>query len=373
MINVLTVGHPRFDTRIWIKEITSLVNAGYRVRYHVADGAGNQMENGVEIIDYGLISSGSGIWFRLKSMFKIVSRSGLKRGDWVHFHDSIFVPFALLMALKGCRIIYDVHEDYPRQVLYSRFPKSIKVVWSMVLESLEWLSNYFFIAYITATPVIAERFRNDKTWIIHNFPLLNELQNESSQQGKPKEDYFIYIGGLAEVRGVKEMVDAVDSAVKVNPNIKLALGGNYSSSSLRNELKCKAGWKYTCELGWLSREQVASWLSMSKAGLVTLHPIKNYPEAYPVKLFEYMSAGLPVIASDFPLWNQIINKAGCGILVNPLDPIAISRAMLWIVDNPEEATKMGASGRKAIEELYNWNLEEIKLIEAYKMLGVEML
>ena len=373
MINVLTVGHPRFDTRIWIKEITSLVNAGYRVKYHVADGDGNQTKNGVEIIDYGVIPSGCRIWYRIKRMFQVVTRSGLKRGDWVHFHDGIFVPFALLLALKGCRIIYDVHEDYPRQVLNSRFPRVIKVVWGKTLEGFEWFSNFTFMAYFTATPKIAERFSSEKTWIIHNFPILNELQAESSNQEDVKKDYFIYIGGLAEVRGVKEMVDAVGCAASINPRIMLALGGNYSPVSLRDELKNKEGWSYTQELGWLEREQVASWLSMGKAGLVTLHPTKNYPDAYPVKLFEYMSASLPVIASDFPLWNKIINEANCGILVDPLNPVAISEAMLWIMDNPEKAAQMGVSGRKAVVEHYNWKNEESKLIDVYKNLGVEKL
>ena len=370
MINVLTVGHPRFDTRIWIKEISSLVKAGYSVKYHVADGEGNQTTNGVEIIDYGAITSECGILFRLIRMFQVVSRSGLKRGDWVHFHDGIFVPFALLLSLKGCRIIYDVHEDYPRQIQNSSFPKILKVVWANVLEGLEWLSKFFFMAYFTATPKIAERFPSEKTCIIYNFPLLYELHVENSDQQDVKNDYFIYIGALAEVRGVKEMVNAIGCAVSVNPKIMLMLGGNYSAKSLREELKYMEGWSNTKELGWLSRVQVASWLSSSKAGLVTLHPTKNYLDAYPVKLFEYMSAGLPVIASDFPLWSQIINDSECGILVDSLDPVAISKAMLYITDNPDEATKMGASGRKAVEEHYNWNNEELKLLDAYKKLGV---
>jgi len=370
MINVLTVGHHRFDTRIWIKEIGSLASSGYKVKYHVADGEGNQTSDGVEIIDYGLIPSGCRIWFRLKRMFQVVSYSGLKRGDWVHFHDGIFVPFALLLALKGCRIIYDVHEDYPRQVQNSRFPKIIKVIWGNALEGIEWASRFIFKAYLAATPKIAKRFRSDKTWTIHNFPILGELQVEKPEPRSSENEYFVYIGGLAEVRGIREMIDAVEHAASTNSNIKLALGGNYSPSSLRDELKSKTGWGYTQELGWLSRDQVASWLSKSKAGLVTLHPTKNYPDAYPVKLFEYMSASLPVIASDFPLWRQIVNEAKCGILVDPLDPESISKAMLWIVDNPDKAKNMGVSGRKAVEERYNWKNEEIKLLDAYEKLGV---
>lgn len=376
MIHVLTVGHPRFDTRIWIKEITSLVNAGYKVKYHVADGDGDEVKNGIDIIDYGAMPAGCGIRFRLKRMLQVVMRSGLKKGDWVHFHDSIFLPFALFLALRGCRVIYDVHEDYPRQILNSRFPFLVRSFWARAIELIEWLSKFAFRAYLTATPKIAERFPKQKTWVIHNFPLKDELITSDSTDSASNETshhYMFYVGALAEVRGIKQMVEAIDYAALSNSNVRLAIGGNYSPVSLRDELVSKPGWSYTTELGWLNRHQISSWLKMSKAGLVTLHPTKNYPDAYPVKLFEYMSAGLPVIASDFPLWRQIIEEAECGLLVDPLDPAAISKAMNWIVENPELAHAMGCAGRKAVEKIYNWENEETKLIKAYDELGVEKL
>jgi glycosyltransferase involved in cell wall biosynthesis len=81
-----------------------------------------------------------------------------------------------------------------------------------------------------------------------------------------------------------------------------------------------------------------------------------------------MSAGIPVIASDFPLWRHIIEEAKCGLLVDPLNPEKIAKAMEWILDHPEEAQKMGENGLKAIETKYNWNNECRKLILFYEKL-----
>jgi glycosyltransferase involved in cell wall biosynthesis len=98
--------------------------------------------------------------------------------------------------------------------------------------------------------------------------------------------------------------------------------------------------------------------------------LPNHVDAQPNKLFEYMSAGLPVIASDFPLWRQIVAGASCGLLVDPLNPDAIATAMRWILDNPDEAQQMGANGRQAVQDRYNWAQESSRLVQMYRHLLV---
>ena len=85
-------------------------------------------------------------------------------------------------------------------------------------------------------------------------------------------------------------------------------------------------------------------------------------------MFEYMSVGLPVIVSDFPLWRGIVENAGCGLLLDPLDPQATADAMQWILDHPAEAEAMGHRGREAVEKHYNWETEAEKLVALYKKL-----
>jgi hypothetical protein len=146
----------------------------------------------------------------------------------------------------------------------------------------------------------------------------------------------------------------------------LRLAGAFSPKGLQAEIKELPGWHKVDFQGWADRRQVANLLGRARAGLVVLHPTKRYPDAYPVKMFEYMAAGLPVIASDFSLWRQIVEGAGCGLLADPKDPAAIAKAMQWILDNPREAEAMGRRGRAAVEEKYNWECEAKKLIALYE-------
>jgi glycosyltransferase involved in cell wall biosynthesis len=88
-------------------------------------------------------------------------------------------------------------------------------------------------------------------------------------------------------------------------------------------------------------------------------------------MFEYMSAGVPVIASNFPLWREIVEGNDCGLCVNPLQPKEIAEAVDFLVANPERAKAMGRNGQRAVREKYNWGNEEMKLLSLYKQIFKE--
>ncbi|EQM72357.1 hypothetical protein L686_05840 [Stutzerimonas stutzeri MF28] len=154
----------------------------------------------------------------------------------------------------------------------------------------------------------------------------------------------------------------------VTSGAKLQLVGKFSESQVEKEAKASRGWGQVDEHGFMNRKQVAEILSGSVAGIVTFLPAPNHIDAQPNKMFEYMSAGVPVIASNFPLWKEIIEGNACGVCVDPLDPMAIAGAIDDLVRNPEKAERMGRNGQQAVQQRYNWKVEERKLLELYSCL-----
>jgi glycosyltransferase involved in cell wall biosynthesis len=150
--------------------------------------------------------------------------------------------------------------------------------------------------------------------------------------------------------------------------LKLELGGRFYVKEEEADLAATPYWKHVNWHGELDRRGIASLLNRVQVGLVVLHPDEAYLTSQPTKLFEYMAAGIPVIASDFRLWRRIIEDAGCGLLVDPLDTRAIASAIERLITNPTEAEAMGLRGRKAVEAHFNWANEERKLLSFYSSL-----
>jgi glycosyltransferase involved in cell wall biosynthesis len=358
----ITSVHKSNDVRIFHKECISLAENDFEV-FLVVPNTESREQNGVKIIGVEVKES-SRIKRFLKTSKMIYKKALEINADVYHFHDPELIRFGIKLLKKGKKVIYDVHEDVPRQILEKYWiPSFFRRLIASVFEKYENRAAKKMSYVITATPFIRDRFLkyNNNTNDIKNYPI---LQNYNKVEWSDKKNLICYIGGIFKIRGIEEILKSLD-----NTQMGLSLAGLFSPPSLKKELENLKSWKKVIYHGFLGREEINNILSEAKIGIVTLHPTVNYIDALPVKLFEYMSAGIPVIASNFPLWKEIIEGNNCGICVNPLDVNEISEAINYLTENEDIAREMGLNGRKAVEEKYNWATEEKKLMIIYKKIG----
>jgi glycosyltransferase involved in cell wall biosynthesis len=360
----LTSAHPRHDVRIFARQCRSLAAAGHQVTLVVADGNGEEMRDGVAITDAG--RSRSRFARMTGATYRVFTKAKALEADVYQLHDPELLPVGLALKKAGNRVIFDAHEDVPLQILAKDYlPAFMRPAVSASFAVFERLACRRLDAVIAATPAIREKFARIgiRTQTVANFPLEDEFAAVMS--GNTKAAEVCYVGAISRIRGIRQVVEAIGLCrADVRLNLVGALG-----DGLKAELACLPGWQKVNAYGFLPRREVARVLARSAAGLVTFLPSPNHTAAQPNKMFEYMAAGIAVIASDFPLWREIVEGTQSGICVDPSDPVAIAAAIDRVAGNPEEMRRMGANGYRAVMTCYNWRSEERKLLGLYSALG----
>ncbi|GAC1635696.1 MAG: glycosyltransferase family 4 protein [Candidatus Acidiferrum sp.] len=356
----LTSVHSALDHRIFRKECRSLARAGYAVTVIGPHGADAEQEK----ISIRAIAKPESRLLRMTQTAWRVYRAALRENaDVYHFHDPELIPMALLLRTHGKKVIYDVHEDYPKDIYYKPYlPGLVRRVISSVVEKIELTSARHFSAIVAVTPVIAERFTpaNKKTVIVRNFPYQEELVSVLAGPWDTRRVAAAYVGTISPQRGICEIVQAVGLLPEIL-GVKLEIAGEDVPPGVRQ----LAGWQRVCHHGILDQKGTYDLLRQVRVGLSCQHPIPTFVDSIPVKIFEYMGAGLPIIVSNFPLWRQMFESSRCAIFVNPLDTQEIAAALEFLLSNPAEAEAMGKRGQAAVASQFNWNSESKTLVELY--------
>jgi glycosyltransferase involved in cell wall biosynthesis len=360
--------HRGLDIRIFRKECVSLARAGYET--HLVIGAtGTEVAEAarldVMVHPTGCDMAASRIVRMSSQALHCYRMARALDADLYHFHDPELIPYGVMLAWAGKKVVVDVHEDLSADIDSKEWvPPLARRTLAVTSRAMEHFGARRFAAVIAATPFIGGLFRKvaERVVVVNNYPLAGELLTPRTGD-MPRRNHVCYVGGIDAIRGIQQIVEALP-----HTNAMLHLAGPFCSEVLRTKLSSLPGWERVIYHGVLSRGEVAKLLSSSVAGLVTFLPEPNHVNAQPNKMFEYMSAGVPVIASDFSLWNELIEGARCGICVDPKSPAQIAAAIRHLCDHPLEAEWLGENGRRAVEEKYRWDREEEKLLSLYESL-----
>jgi glycosyltransferase involved in cell wall biosynthesis len=291
-----------------------------------------------------------------------------------HLHDPHLIPLGLLLKLTGARVVYDVHEDFPAQARSKLVAHPLRGrLKALLWRGMEWLARRALDGFVCASPALAEKFPPATTTVVRNFPARREFAlAEADRAPSPypkRRNTLIYIGCIREIRGFWEMARALE-LLPDHLDCRLRMIGAFRPPALARDARKLEAWSRMEFTPWQPHPVVVRELLSAKVGLILLHPLPNHDDAIRSnKLFEYMAAGIPVIAPDFPAWRKIVLSAGCGLVVDPRDEEAIAAGIEHLLRHPEEAEAMGRRGRAAVEAEFNWDGEASRLLSLYRGLA----
>ena len=286
--------------------------------------------------------------------------------DIFHLHDPELVYLGIYLKLNGKKVIYDSHESFPKQIIgKTYFKNKLLNFFSRYLISFSVLINEFIIlrffdGLIAATPTIQKQLIkiNPMCEVINNYVVADEI---TPPKGNSLRNKIVYIGSVSVIKGVKDNVISMQYLPK---EMEIDIVGRVSNDMQPYYFKYNS--KRINFHGKLPRSDLQSFFNNAFVGLCIFHPVPNYIEAQPIKLYEYMAAGIPVIVSDFPLWKKFVKDNKCGFSVSTADPKKAAYIINKLYKNKKLTQELGRNAREAIMSKYNWGLEEVKLLAFYK-------
>jgi glycosyltransferase involved in cell wall biosynthesis len=353
----LSTVHKSNDIRVYEKITRTLIETG-NIVYLIANESNLELDK--RLIYYPLINKFRiSILNRLYNNIRSLILINRINPDVIHIHDPELLLIGVICRIFGFIVIYDVHEDLPKDIMHKNMNVILKKIISFLIEPFEICASLIIKNVIVVTPSLFKRFegRGLNLVIIRNFP--NNVLINKQNFNPDKVNYVLYSGTISVNRGIYEIIDSVSM---FKGKVRLILVGQFQNAELMADVMNYKGWEFVDFKGYVSQDQLYEFYASSLIGLVTLHDIDTYREAFPVKLFEYINCGLPVVMSNFPLWNNFFDGKEVGVSVDPSNSIEIFKAIKTIFDNYEEFKKTVYS----FKGVYTWDNEKNVLIDFYK-------
>lgn len=314
---------------------------------------------------------------------KVVEKAVKLNPDVIHCHGHMMWHGAKIKKLLKKPLIFDMRENYPDMVWYSRSDRPFYLIflvlflkfaerWGcrkadnilvVVEESKERLVNLGADGKKITTIMnseIPENYSKDK--------IDNDL--EKRLNNKFSDDILIsYIGNLGPHRGLKTAIEAMEIVVKKMPNVKLMIVGGDNNFDDLNNLRKKLNLEENVILtGRKPHGSLPTYLAVTDIGLIPHRSNPHVESTIPNKIFQNMLMGKPQIVSDVKPLKRIINETKSGLVFKAEDPISLAKTIIKLAEDEELRKKLGKNGRKAAIKEYNWNVEGEKLSSLYKQL-----
>ncbi len=373
VVHITTVHNP-LDTRIYYKMCETVANNDFELFYIVKEH--NDLKKIVERSNFHLrvLKKPRGRFSRmLKTAVEALKVAKKLDADIYHIHDPELLWVGSLLKTKHNIVIYDVHEDYETSIkqkkyIYKPFRKVIASIFNVYEKTMSRKMEKCL-----AEKYYSNKFPNGKH--ILNYPILNEasrLQDQSSNSNTQTDHKIrlIYTGTVGLDRGALNHA----KLTTFDDNFEITSVGKCPYLLAEKIYNTAGEYKKNIQMvgveEYIPRNVIDEYYLKNNwvAGLALFPHTKHYEQKELTKFFEYMSFGIPILCSDFPVWKKFIDKHQCGISVNPENEAEIKEAIYYLVKNPKEAKKMGENGKKAIAAELNWEFEGKKLIDWYDQL-----
>lgn len=365
----VTSVHVPEDGRILYHECSTLARR-FEVVLVCRDDRGPRTIEGVRIVPASTREGGR--LRRWASLRTLIDAAEQTRADLYHFHDPELMAAMIGLGRRtGRPVIYDVHEHYPDAVTQRAWiPRVVRPLLAAVADWDERRRAPRFAGLVVADDALRDRFAglNPRVVAVRNYPPLRLFPSAPRARADDRPPTIAYVGSISVVRGINEVLAVHRSVRERFDRCRLMLVGKPTEDAAEIVAEAVAGDPdHVSFVGPVPYAGLGELLAGVDVGLALLRPHPKYEKNVPTKVFDYMAAGVPYVASDFTPLRAVSGDIG-GRLVPPGDGPAAVDAVADLLADRHAARSLGAEGRQLVEDRINWEKEGEALCDLYDSL-----
>jgi len=368
-VAIVTSIHPDFDSRVW-KHAKGLARAGYDVKFVCPwkIKSGSQYD-GVHFHTFERVTNRGLRLFQIPGRIFARLWPLLRHVQLVHFHDIDILPWMTLLSFFK-PVVYDVHENYPEEMMVREWiPKPFRHVLRFGVYWVQLFCSMKIRNVVLVAPSYDSGFTSDYLRRIYfrNLATL-ELMKQVASDYFSRRPSVIFTGSQYPNNGTLLYLDIAEICKQSMPDLPFYLTDRFASSTFRARVLGLIEERQLTNIQLLPNVKPHELMQMLNRATVAVSPSLRVPQqikGFHTKLYEYMAAGLPIVASDLPHESELITRNNCGILARPEEPERFAQAILTLARNREHAFQLGKNGQTAFTTYYSWESELPKLLDFY--------
>jgi glycosyltransferase involved in cell wall biosynthesis len=356
---------PARDVRTFHRQARSLAAGGWDVAVIGRDPIRTTTVDGIAL--HGLPTAGGA--GRALLQVRALRLALATRADVYQVTDVELLPAALVLKRARRTVVYDCREDYPAYMeIKAWLPPRLRPLARAAVDRLERAAARRLDAVTTADEGTAARLRGygAAVTVLHNFPRREHFAPAPPGAERPHD--VLYHGSLPpyHLRALAGIAAALAARV---PEARWTIVGEPDSAAAGAEFREAIGAAGIADRVALRPRiaftEVPALLRATRTGVVPLPDVQKFRHNIPVKLFEYLAAGVPTVASDLPPARALLADSEAAVLVPPGDAQAFAEALGGILRDPLRAAELARRGREAVLERFHWEKEETRLLRLY--------
>jgi len=370
MVLFLNSLHPARDKRLFYKEASALINAGFYVKILGPYQDSEYPQKNLEIVGMGTSR------FRLITLIRLLKYGLQSYTNIIQCNevDSWFIGI-IISILRHVPIIFDAHEFYPKRGLY----KNINLVQKTLFHSIRFTMNFLSMYtdhVITVSKQLAMEYSFLKCSIttINNYTIPRSIKRhllENLQKEYVGHPLLIHTGLINQERGMQCILYGIKTLKKTFPNVLcLIIGKNSDSPKIHKVVKDFIDKEALNEnikfIDWLCYNNIPEYLQLADIGLVTFN-VANYNNriGFPHKFFEYLTAGLPVIVPLGSELEKIVTIHQSGQAISLDDPEEFASTVKKFYQILQKDPGFRERIRQVAQIYFNWEREAQKYVNLY--------